>query len=82
VFATPPKVRRALARSAPCQKLLHTEWKVSSPSQQMSVYAIEVARRGPDSAWGWLIGDPSTVGRRQEGSFTVPTIEGVRRGSD
>jgi hypothetical protein len=27
--------------------LMHTEWKVSSP-QLMSVYALEVARRGPD----------------------------------
>ena len=43
--------------------LMHTEWKVSSP-QQMSVYAIEVARRQPDGTWRWLIGDPFTVGRR------------------
>jgi ketosteroid isomerase-like protein len=42
--------------------LMHTEWKVSSP-QQMSVYAIEVARRQPDGSWRWLIGDPFTVGR-------------------
>jgi|SRR5918992_1887825 ketosteroid isomerase-like protein len=42
--------------------LMHTEWKVSSP-QQMSVYAIEVARRQPDGTWRWLIGDPFTVGR-------------------
>ena len=27
--------------------LMHTKWKISSP-QEMSVYAIEVARRQPD----------------------------------
>jgi ketosteroid isomerase-like protein len=43
--------------------LMHTQWTVSSP-QPMSVYAIEVARRQPDGAWCWLIGDPFTVGRR------------------
>ena len=43
--------------------LMHTEWKVSSP-QQMSVYAIEVARRQMDGTWCWLIGDPFTVGRQ------------------
>jgi uncharacterized protein (TIGR02246 family) len=43
--------------------LMHTEWKISSP-QQMSVYAIEVARRQPDGTWRWLIGDPFTIGRR------------------
>jgi ketosteroid isomerase-like protein len=43
--------------------LMHTEWKVSSP-EQMSVYAIEVARRQSDGTWRWLIGDPFTVGRR------------------
>lgn len=43
--------------------LMHTEWKVSSP-QEMSVYAIEVARRQPDGTWRWLIGDPFTIGRR------------------
>ncbi|WP_026735878.1 YybH family protein [Fischerella sp. PCC 9605] len=42
--------------------LMHTEWKISSP-QQMSVYAIEVARRQPDGSWRWLIGDPFTIGR-------------------
>lgn len=41
--------------------LMHTRWKVSSPAQ-MSVYAIEVARRQPDGTWRWLIGDPFTVG--------------------
>jgi ketosteroid isomerase-like protein len=46
--------------------LMHTEWKVSSP-QQMSVYAIEVARRQPDGTWRWLIGDPFTI-RRQAAS--------------
>lgn len=30
----------------PVYYLMHTEWKVSSP-QQMSVYAVEVARRQP-----------------------------------
>jgi ketosteroid isomerase-like protein len=43
--------------------LMHTQWTVSSP-QPMSVYAIEVARRQPDGAWCWLIGDPFTVGRQ------------------
>lgn len=43
--------------------LMHTDWKVSSP-QQMFEYAIEVARRQPDGKWRWLIGDPSTVGKR------------------
>ena len=42
--------------------LMHTKWKISSP-QEMSVYAIEVARRQPDGTWVWLIGDPFTVGR-------------------
>lgn len=42
--------------------LMHTEWKVSSP-QQLSVYAIEVARRQPDGTWRWLIGDPFTIGK-------------------
>lgn len=40
--------------------LMHTEWKVSSP-QQMSLYAIEVARRQQDGTWRWLIGDPFSV---------------------
>jgi ketosteroid isomerase-like protein len=44
--------------------LMRTEWKMSSPSRQMSVYAIEVARSQPDgSTWRWLIGNPFTVGR-------------------
>jgi ketosteroid isomerase-like protein len=42
--------------------LMHTLWEVSGP-QQMSVYAIEVARREADGTWRWLIGDPFTVGR-------------------
>jgi uncharacterized protein (TIGR02246 family) len=46
--------------------LMHTEWTVSAP-QQMSQYAIEVARRQPDGSWCWLIGDPFTVGR-----YTTP----------
>ena len=44
--------------------LMHTEWKVSLPQQQMSVYAIEVARPQRDGTWRWLIGDPFTVGRQ------------------
>jgi uncharacterized protein (TIGR02246 family) len=43
--------------------LMDTQWTVSSP-QAMSAYAIEVARRQPDGAWCWLIGDPFTVGRQ------------------
>jgi ketosteroid isomerase-like protein len=43
--------------------LMHTEWKGSSP-QQMSLYAIEVARRQPDGTWRWLIGDPFTIGKQ------------------
>ncbi len=43
--------------------LMHTEWEVSSP-QQMSLHAIEVARRQPDGTWRWLIGDPFTVGKQ------------------
>jgi ketosteroid isomerase-like protein len=43
--------------------LMHTLWTVTSP-QPMSMYAIEVARRQPDGTWGWLIGDPFTVGRQ------------------
>ena len=31
--------------------------------QQMSIYAIEVARRQPDDTWRWLIGDPFSVGK-------------------
>jgi ketosteroid isomerase-like protein len=42
--------------------LMHTHWKVSA-DREMSVYAIEVARRQPDGTWRWLIGDPFTVGR-------------------
>jgi uncharacterized protein (TIGR02246 family) len=42
--------------------LMHTHWRVSSPEPR-SVYAIEVARRQPDGAWCWLIGDPFTVGK-------------------
>jgi ketosteroid isomerase-like protein len=41
--------------------LIHNEWKLSSP-QQMSGYAIEVARRQLDGTWRWLIGAPFTVG--------------------
>jgi ketosteroid isomerase-like protein len=42
--------------------LMHTWWKISSP-EEMSMYAIEVARRQADGTWRWLIGDPFTVGR-------------------
>jgi uncharacterized protein (TIGR02246 family) len=42
--------------------LMHTQWKVTA-ERQMTVYAIEVARRQPDGTWRWLIGDPFTVGR-------------------
>jgi ketosteroid isomerase-like protein len=49
--------------------LMHTEWKVSFPHhQQISMYAIEVARRQSDDTWRWLIGDPFTVGRKNAGS--------------
>ena len=43
--------------------LIHNEWQLSMP-QQMSGYAIEVARRQTDGTWRWLIGDPFTVGGR------------------
>ena len=43
--------------------LMHTQWTISGP-QQIFVYAIEVARRQPDGTWGWLIGDPFTIGRQ------------------
>jgi hypothetical protein len=46
--------------------LMHTLWNVPSP-EPMSVYAIEVARRQPDGAWCWLIGDPFTAGRQNAG---------------
>jgi len=42
--------------------LMHTEWRMSSP-QQMTVHAVEVARRQTDGTWRWLIGDPYTVSR-------------------
>jgi uncharacterized protein (TIGR02246 family) len=45
--------------------LIHTRWKVSLP-REMSLYAIEVARRQADSTWRWLIGDPFTVGRQAD----------------
>ncbi|HEX7032429.1 MAG TPA: nuclear transport factor 2 family protein [Nitrososphaera sp.] len=48
--------------------LMHTEWKVSSPHHQISMYAIEVARRQSDGTWRWLIGDPFAVGRNKAGS--------------
>jgi uncharacterized protein (TIGR02246 family) len=43
--------------------LMHTDWKATAPQPSFQ-YAIEVARRQPDGAWRWLIGDPFTVGRR------------------
>ena len=42
--------------------LMHTMWKVLSP-EEMSLYAIEVARRQSDGTWRWMVGDPYTVGR-------------------
>ena len=42
--------------------LMHTQWNISGP-QEISVYAIEVARRQRDGTWRWLIGDPFTIGR-------------------
>jgi ketosteroid isomerase-like protein len=50
--------------------LMHTDWKVSAP-KQMSVYAIEVARRQPDGTWRWLIGDPFTVGMRTASGMKI-----------
>ncbi|HKA37498.1 MAG TPA: nuclear transport factor 2 family protein [Thermoanaerobaculia bacterium] len=49
--------------------LLHTLWNVTMPGEQLSLYAIEVARRQPDGTWRWLIGDPFTIGGN--GSSTV-----------
>jgi uncharacterized protein (TIGR02246 family) len=43
--------------------LMHTRWRVTA-DRQMSVYAIEVARRQRDGTWRWLIGDPFTVGKQ------------------
>ena len=43
--------------------LMHTLWNISAP-EQMSLYAIEVARRQSDGTWRWLIGDPFTIGRQ------------------
>lgn len=45
--------------------LMHTEWNVSAP-EKMSQYALEVARRQPDGSWRWLIGDPLTIGNRND----------------
>jgi hypothetical protein len=47
--------------------LIHTE--VSSP-QEMSLYAIEVARRQPNGTWRWLTGDPCSDGYRDAYAFT------------
>jgi hypothetical protein len=41
---------------------MYTQWHLSEP-EPMKVYAVEVARRQPDGAWCWLIGDPFTVSR-------------------
>ena len=41
---------------------MHTEGNISG-TEPLTVYAIEVARRQPDSTWRWLIGDPYTVDR-------------------
>ena len=43
--------------------LMHTRWRISTPQQQRTLYAVEVARRQADGSWRWLIGDPFTVGR-------------------
>src|SRR5215813_1080318 len=43
--------------------LMHTQWNISGP-EEISLYAIEVARLQPDGTWRWLIGDPFTVGRQ------------------
>jgi ketosteroid isomerase-like protein len=43
--------------------LMHTRWKISTPQQHRTLYAVEVARRQADGSWRWLIGDPFTVGR-------------------
>jgi len=51
--------------------LMHTQWHVSSP-HEMSVYAIEVARRQPDGSWLWLIGDPFTVGKNLRSEVSGP----------
>ena len=63
--------------------LMHTAWKISSP-EQMSVYAIEVARQQPDGTWRWLIGDPFTVNResgeeREEAAADVRTQKRAHR---
>src|SRR5262245_22651480 len=34
--------------------LMHTDWKISAP-REISVRAVEVARRGPDGHWRWVI---------------------------
>jgi ketosteroid isomerase-like protein len=43
--------------------LMHTQWNIPGP-EEISLYAIEVARLQPDGTWRWLIGDPFTVGRQ------------------
>jgi ketosteroid isomerase-like protein len=43
--------------------LMHTDWKIWAP-HEMSVRAVEVARRQPDGGWRWLVGDPFTVDTR------------------
>lgn len=42
--------------------LMHTRWTVTT-DREMTLHAIEVARRQRDGSWRWLIGDPFTVGR-------------------
>jgi uncharacterized protein (TIGR02246 family) len=56
--------------------LMHTAWNISSP-QQISVYAIEVARRQSDGSWRWVIGDPFTVGK-QVADPTLAIAKGKR----
>jgi ketosteroid isomerase-like protein len=43
--------------------LMHTLWRTPLADLKDS-YAIEVAKRQPDSTWRWLIGDPFTIGQQ------------------
>ena len=52
---------------------MHTEWKVSAP-QQMSVYAIEVARRQPDVA----LADRRPLHGRQAGCLLILKMKSGR----
>ena len=57
--------------------LMHTQWHITGP-QEMSVYAIEVARRQPDGTWRWLIGDPFTVGRQTSAENVIAARSQMR----